>query len=75
MLLIDTGVDMATVPAKLIMPSHYTGKEVQVKLVDRDTKLLQTAVVDIQVEDTTESIKVLVVLNIAHDVLLGRDSQ
>ena len=72
-LLIDTGADMTTVPARLIMPSQYTGKEVQAKFADRETKFLKTAIVDLQVEGTTESIEVLVVGNSAHDVLLGRD--
>ena len=72
-LLIDTGADMTTVPARLIIPSQYTGEEVQAKLADRETKFLKTAIVDLQVEGTTESIEVLVVGNSAHDVLLGRD--
>ena len=52
-LLIDTGADMTTVPARLIMPSQYTGKEVQAKLADRETKFLKKAIVDLQVEGTT----------------------
>ena len=67
--LIDTGADMTTVPARLIMPSQYTGKEVQAKLADRETKFLKTAIVDLQVEGTTESIEVFVVGNSAHDIV------
>ena len=67
-LLIDTGADVSTVAARLIRLSQFTGNEVQAKLANRETKLLKIAIVDLQLEGTTESIEVFVVGNSAHDI-------
>ena len=72
-LLIDTGADKTAVPAWLIEPFQYTGKETQARLADREIRHLKAAIVDLRVDGITESMEVLVVGKDAHKILLGRD--
>ena len=72
-LLIDTGADKTAVPAWLIEPFQYTGKETQARLADREIRHLKTAIVDLRVDGIIESMEVLVVGKDAHKILLGRD--
>ena len=72
-LLIDTEADKTAVPAWLIEPFQYTGKETQARLADREIRHLKTAIVDLRVDGITESMEVLVVGKDAHKILLGRD--
>ena len=72
-LLIDTGADKTAVPAWLIEPFQYTGKETQARLADREIRHLKAAIVDLRLDGITESMEVLVVGKDAHKILLGRD--